>query len=278
MSKLSLTKNVSNEDRKMLKRIFWRSLAVFAGPCGAPYRQAPGFTMSIMPALTRYYPEKEQLAEAMERHMTPYNITQNVGTFAMGLVASMEKENAEHPEDYDPSAIVSIKTALMGPLSGIGDSIYWGIVRSIAAAVGIGAAANGSILGPILFLLIYNIPGMLGRYYLTFLGFTMGESFISEAFKSGMISILIKCAGIIGMMMVGYMIATTVTMNIALTIPMEGGDPLAIQTYLDQLLVGILPLGLSFLCYWALKKNMNLNALLFLVMGVGFVLGFVGIC
>ncbi len=271
-------KKLSTEDRKMLNSIFWRSLMVFAGPCGAAYRQAPGFTNSIMPALVRYYPEKEKLAEAMVRHMTPYNITQNVGTFAMGLVASMEKENAENYGEYDPSAIVSIKTALMGPMSGIGDSIYWGIVRSIAAAVGIGAAAGGSILGPILFLLIYNIPGMLGRYYLTYLGYTMGESFISQAFKSGLIQILIKCAGIIGMMMVGYMVATTVTFNIALSIPMQDAEPVLIQTYLDQLLVGVLPLSLSFVCYYALKKNVNLNALIFIVMGIGFVLGFVGIC
>ena len=59
-------KKLSTEDRKMLNSIFWRSLMVFAGPCGAAYRQAPGFTNSIMPALVRYYPEKEKLAEAIE--------------------------------------------------------------------------------------------------------------------------------------------------------------------------------------------------------------------
>ena len=176
--------HISEADRKMLNKIYWRSFMVFAGPCGAAYRQAPGFTMSIMPALERYYPEQEKRAEAMQRHMTPYNITQNVGTFAMGLAASMEHENAVHYGDYDPSSIVSIKTALMGPLSGIGDSIYWGIVRCIAAGVGIGFAASGSILGPILFLVIYNLPGMLGRYYLTYLGFSMGENFIRHDYDS----------------------------------------------------------------------------------------------
>ena len=101
--------HISEADRKMLNKIYWRSFMVFAGPCGAAYRQAPGFTMSIMPALERYYPEQEKRAEAMQRHMTPYNITQNVGTFAMGLAASMEHENAVHYGDYDPSSIVSIK-------------------------------------------------------------------------------------------------------------------------------------------------------------------------
>ena len=228
MSKLF--NNISDADKKMLTKIYWRSFAVFAGPCGAAYRQAPGFTMSIMPALERYYPEQEKRAEAMQRHMTPYNIAQNVGTFAMGLAASMEHENAVHYGDYDPSSIVSIKTALMGPLSGIGDSIYWGIVRCIAAGVGIGFAASGSILGPILFLVIYNLPGMLGRYYLTFLGFSMGENFITKAYESGMITILTKCAGIIGLMMVGFMISSNVSLSLALTMPVSGAD--------DALLLG----------------------------------------
>lgn len=176
-------------------------------------------------------------AEAMQRHMTPYNITQNVGTFAMGLAASMEHENAVHYGDYDPSSIVSIKTALMGPLSGIGDSIYWGIVRCIAAGVGIGFAASGSILGPILFLVIYNLPGMLGRYYLTFLGFSMGENFITKAYESGMITILTKCAGIIGLMNVGFMISSNVSLSLALTMPVSGAEPIAVQPYLDSLLM-----------------------------------------
>ena len=52
MSKLF--NNISDADKKMLTKIYWRSFAVFAGPCGAAYRQAPGFTMSIMPALERF--------------------------------------------------------------------------------------------------------------------------------------------------------------------------------------------------------------------------------
>lgn len=274
----NLFKSVSADDKKMLDKIYWRSFLVFAGPCGTAYRQAPGFTFSIVPAIERWYPEKDKRAECMLRHMTPYNITQNVGTFAMGLAASMEHENALHYGEYDPSAIVSIKTSLMGPMSGIGDAIFWGIVRTIAAGVGISMAASGSILGPILFLLIYNIPGMICRYYLTYLGYSMGETFIKKAFESGMVSILTKCAGIVGMVMVGFMIATNVSMSLALKMQVTGADPILVQTSLDSLLQGILPLGLSLGCYSLLKKNMNQNTLIFVVMAFGFILGLIGIC
>lgn len=274
----NMFKNVSSEDKKMLNSIFLRSFMVFAAPCGVAYRQAPGFTFSIVPAIERYYPEQDKRAECMLRHMTPYNITQAVGTFAMGLAASMEKENAANYGSYDVSAIPAIKTSLMGPLSGIGDALFWGIVRTISASVGISLAATGSVMGPILFFILYNIPNVLCRYYMTYLGYTLGETFLKEAYKSGFVSILTKCAGIVGMTMVGFMITSTVKMSLALTLTIPGAEPVLVQTYIDQIMQGVLPIALTFACYYALKKNMNQNTLVFVVMLVGFVLGFLGIC
>ena len=54
----------------------------------------------------------------------------------MGIVASMEEENAKNPDDFDTSTITSIKTALMGPLAGIGDSMFWGTLLVIGIGVG----------------------------------------------------------------------------------------------------------------------------------------------
>ena len=272
----NMFKNVSKEDKKMLNSIFWRSFMVFACPMPA-YRQAPGFTFSVCPALERYYPEKEKRAEAMQRHMTPYNINQDVGTFAMGLAASMEKENAANYGNYDASAIPAIKTSLMGPMSGIGDALFWGIVRTISASVGISLAATGSLMGPILFFVLYNVPNVLTRYLMTYWGYTLGETFLKDAYESGFVSILTKAAGIVGMTMVGFMIVSTVRTSLALTLTIPGGEPILVQSYIDQIMQGILPIGVTFICYSLLKKGMKVNNLIFLVMGVAFVLGFLRI-
>ena len=45
----------------------------------------------------------------------------------------------------------------MGSLSAIGDSIFFGTIRVIAASVGCSLALQGNALGPILYLLIFNI-------------------------------------------------------------------------------------------------------------------------
>ena len=52
----------------------------------------------------------------------------------------------------------------MGPLSGIGDSIMLGTLRILAVGIGASLAAQGNILGPILFLIIFNVPAFILRY------------------------------------------------------------------------------------------------------------------
>jgi fructoselysine and glucoselysine-specific PTS system IID component len=48
----------------------------------------------------------------------------------------MEEENQRNPE-FNEESINAIKTSLMGPLAGIGDSIFWGSLKVIAAGMGI---------------------------------------------------------------------------------------------------------------------------------------------
>lgn len=227
--------------------------------------------------MNRYYKDDpEGRREAMMRHTTWYNITQNVGTFVMGLVASMEKKNAQG-KDFDAESIVALKTSLMGPLSGIGDSIFWGVIRVIAAGVGISLAAQGSILGPILFLLIYNIPSILTRYYLTYMGFSLGSSFIEKIYANGSMKILNKAASTLGLLMIGSMTASMVKFESKLSVPIAGGKPILIQTYLDQLFKGLIPLSITLLCYWLLSKKVNVNWILLGVLVLAIILGLLGV-
>ena len=243
------TENLSREDRKMLNSIFWRSFFCQASRAGGQTRQhAIGFVYSIAPALDRYYKDdKEAKIRALIRHTQFFNITSIVSTLVMGIIASMERENSRN-SDFDEQSIVALKVALMGPMSGIGDSIFIGVVRVIAAGIAVSLASTGSLLGPIIFLLIYNVPGTMIRYYLTYLGFTSGAGFISKIYESGMMKVLTKSASILGLIMVGAMTASTVTFKTAITIPMVDADPVQLQTYLDAVFKGLVPLGITLGC------------------------------
>ena len=274
----TMTKTTSAEDKKMLNKIFLRSFSVFASCAGGSVKGgADGWLYSIQPALNRYYKDDpEKLADAMRRHTTWYNITQNVGTFAMGLVASMEHENSEH-DDFDTESIDGIKVSLMAPMSGIGDAIFWGVLRVIAAGIGINLAMSGSPLGAIMFLLIYNIPSILCRYFMTYLGFQMGTNFISQLYEGGLMKLITKATSTVGLVMIGAMTAANVSFNTILSIPVQDADPIMVQTYLDSIFKGIIPLGLTLFCLWLLKKNVNVNWILVGVMVAALIMGFVGI-
>lgn len=257
---MKLTNNLSREDKKMINSICWRSLNAHCSRVGGQARQmAIGFLWQIMPALNRYYKDQpEKKKEAFYRHVQFCNVSNAIYPFLAGLVASMEKENSE-VDDFDTSSIVAIKAALMGPLAGIGDSLLFSVVRVIAAGIGISFALQGSILGPILFFLIYNGCTMALRFSLGYVGFISGSSFITNMYQNGTLKILTKCAGILGLIMVGAMTASTVKFTTAISIPIPGGEAVALQSSLDTLFLGLVPLLLTFGCKKLLDKNVNIN-------------------
>ena len=257
---MKLTNNLSREDKKMINSICWRSLNAHCSRVGGQARQmAIGFLWQIMPALNRYYKDQpEKKKEALYRHVQFCNVSNAIYPFLAGLVASMEKENSEI-DDFDTSSIVAIKAALMGPLAGIGDSLLFSVVRVIAAGIGISFALQGSILGPILFFLIYNGCTMALRFSLGYVGFISGSSFITNMYQNGTLKILTKCAGILGLIMVGAMTASTVKFTTAISIPIPGGEAVALQSSLDTLFLGLVPLLLTFGCKKLLDKNVNIN-------------------
>ena len=137
---------------------------------------------------------------------------------------------------------------------------------------------SGSPLGAIMFLLIYNIPSILCRYFMTYLGFSMGTNFISEMYEGGLMKLITKATSTVGLVMIGAMTAANVQFNTILSIPVQDSDPVMIQTYLDSIFKGIVPLGLTLVVLWLLrKKNVNVNIILVGIMVLALVLGLVGI-
>ena len=272
-----ITKNLSKEERKMLRKAFWRSFTLYAAV--SPAKQgASGFCYSMMPFIDSFYKGKpEEKKAALVRSMSYFNTTIPCSTFIMGLTASMEKKNSEQ-EDFDANSINAVKSSLMGPLAGIGDSIFWGVLRVIAAGIAVGLGMSGNILAPVVFLLLFNVPSILIRYYGTFLGYRLGSEYIQKMYESGLMSILTKCASIVGLVMVGGMTAGMVTFQSKFELMMEGSSILNLQSMLDQIFVGIVPLGLTLLCYYLLKKkNISVTMLIIGVILLGILLSCLGI-
>lgn len=261
---------LSLEEKSILKKVFWRSWALF-GSFNMIKMQGYGYSFAMQPVIDAFYDSQEDKRKALIRSSTFFNCTYETAPFIMGLNSAMEKTNSEN-KDFDVDSINAVKASLMGPLSGIGDSIFWGTLRLIAASIGIPLAMNGNVLGPILFLLIYHLPSIFVRYKLLYIGYSSGERFLSTAFKSGTFENLTYCATMVGMIMIGAMTAQSVTITTPLKIAMSKGKPLVIQDILNTIMPGILPLLLLLGVFYLVRKKVKI---VYLLMGI-IVLGILG--
>lgn len=245
-----------------------------------PAQMHSGFTYSIIPALKKIYKDdKKKRVEAYGRHMNEFfNVTPYISGLPLGIVLAMEEQNAQS-DDFDTSTITGIKTALIGPLSAIGDTIFHATLRIIAVAIVIGMASQGNILGPILFLLIFNVPQFIARWWSLKSGYSMGTKLLEQAESSGIMNKISYVASTIGLAAVGAMTAFNVNFSTVLSIPnAAGGDPTQVQALLDTICPKLLPLVLVLLCFWLLsKKHVNVIPLLIGVLIVGVVLSLCGI-
>jgi PTS system mannose-specific IID component len=186
----------------------------------------------------------------------------------MGITAAMEEQNCQQ-EDFDTESINTVKTGLMGPLAGVFDSLFWGTLKVIAAGVGISLAINGNILGPVLFLIIFNLPHILLRYNLTFIGYETGNKFLRDLAKSNVMDKLTTGASILGLMVIGAMPAVLMPVKTPLMIGTHDSQ-VALQGIFDQLVPGLIPLSLTFLAFWLVKKNVKTTWLLLGILVLGF--------
>lgn len=260
--------------RADLKRLFWRSI---------PYEHSwnyermghIGFMWALMPILRKLYPQDADFKAALKRHMELYNVTPYISTLPMSIAAAMEEVNATE-DNFDTSAISNVKLALMGPLSGVGDAFYWGTLRILATGVGTSLALQGSILGPILFLLVFNVPHYIIRYLLTFVGYRFGSDMISKVQESGIMDTIVKMASIMGAMVIGAMTMEMVTVDIPLMVG-AGDGAQTLAELLNGIFPGFVTMGLFGIVYLMLKKKMNPLLIMLVILLVSIAGAFFGV-
>lgn len=234
------------------------------------------FCYSMLPIIKKLYPNKDDQTEAMQRHLEFFNTTPHMSTLILGITAAMEEQNANDPE-FETESINNVKVSLMGPLAGIGDSFIWGTLRIIATGVGVSLAAQGNILGPILFLLLFNIPAQGLRFYLMHAGYKLGSGFLAKVQESGLMEVLTYGASVLGLMVIGGMTAENVGVNVPLVIG-SGETATTLGDICNTIMPGLLPLAFTLLMYWLVsKKNVKTTTLLVALVVVGLVGSFFGI-
>jgi PTS system mannose-specific IID component len=151
----------------------------------------------------------------------------------------------------------------MGPLAGLGDSILKFTWLPICGSIGAALALNGSILGPILMFLLYKSLNVASKYYGIHLGYKKGMDLI-EGTGGNILQRLANMANVVGLMVIGALIASVVKVNIVSEIA-AGENVIAFQEMFDKVMPGLFSLLITFIVYKILKKTNGKHAPLLIV-------------
>lgn len=301
MNKITLTK----KDRIA---VAWRS-TFLQGSWNFERMQNGGWAYSMIPAIKKLYPEKEERIKALKRHMEFFNTHPYVASPILGVTLALEEERANGVA-VDDAAIQGVKVGMMGPLAGVGDPVFWFTLRPMLGALGASIALSGNILGPIIFFVVWNVLRWAFMLYTQEFGYKAGSK-IADDLSGGLLKKVTKGASILGMFVLGSLVQRWVSINFApivskvelqdgafidwesLPVGAEGvrtafeqfssGLSLSatkvttLQNNLDDLIPGLAALLLTLLCCKLLKNKVSPILIIIILFVVGIAGHFVGI-
>lgn len=233
--------------------------------------QAGGWLWAQLPILEKIYADdKEGLSAAMHDNLEFINTHPNLVGFLMGLLVSLE-ESGE-----DRNLIKGLKVALFGPIAGIGDAIFWFTILPIVAGISCSFAAEGNMLGPIIFVGFYFVVWCL-RIVWTRLGYRLGTAAIEKIKDNA--DLVSNAATILGITVIGALIASYVSINVVSVITISEGIQISVQeAFFDKIFPNLLPMGLTLFNFYMLKKKQVSPVVLILgTIVVAIALSFLGI-
>ncbi|MFT4107440.1 MAG: PTS system mannose/fructose/sorbose family transporter subunit IID [Lacrimispora sp.] len=213
--------------------------------------QAIGFLTSFAPILKRLYHNKpkEERVEAMNRHLKFFNSHVNSDALILGVTAAVEESTTEEEKD----TVVAIKTGLMGPLAGIGDSVLKFTWLPICGSIGAALALNGSVIGPILMFLLYNVVNVATKYYGIHWGYQKGFEMVTGS-GTNVLQRMANIANVVGLMVIGALIASVIKVKFVMELG-AGENVIQLQEMFDKIMPGLFSLLVTIVVYRILKRT-----------------------
>lgn len=270
--KVSLTK-------KDLNKAYWQFERYAQACCSYERLQAPGFFCGMRNVIEKLYADDEEgKVEACKRHMEFYNSEfALVGPVILGIAVAMEEEKANGAE-IDGQAISAVKTSLMGPLAGIGDTLRQGTLIPIIGSIAISLGQSGNLIAPFFYMIVTLALNWGISYTLYHRVYQQGNSFIANFFTGNRMEKIMTMITSIGAVTIGALAASTVKLSTPLQLTF-GEKALSLQTNIfDAVILNLLPFAAVMLIYWLIaKKKVNINKVIVGIFAVCIIGGLIGI-
>lgn len=284
--------------KKALNSSFWRwfygNLTCFSHE----HMQTFGYMWSMLPLIQELYDTKEEQAQKLQTYYPFFNTEPQIGTIVVGITAGLEEARANGAEEIDDEMINGIRAGLMGPLAGIGDSLIVGTYIPVLLGVALGLSEGGSIIGPMFYIVVWNVTSIWFQKFIYNKGYELGGSAV-EVIVGEQATALRESVIIMGQVIVGAMAASWVNITTSLVLTTAGatgtkmvvdaatGDvveqtfettkKVMLQASLDGAFPKLLTMLFVLLCWWLMaKKNISPIKVMLLMIVVAFVGVFVG--
>ena len=230
---------------------------------------------TFLPVVKHLYPnDKAKQIDLMSREMEFFNVHPEFGSCILGLAISLEEEKAMG-KDIPNEFITNIKTSLMGPLAGVGDTIWQGVLIPIllALCIDVTLSGGGNIWGAIAYAVLMFLITYIFSIANFMFGYHAGSDAIMDFLEKGILNKLLKGASIMGCMVMGGLIVNYVNVKCGLTIVTSGTTFSLQESLFDAVLPNILPLGLTIGVYSLMQKKWTPVKIILLMVAIGVVGG-----
>ena len=195
-----ITKTIDGPKKKLSKKTLIKTwlLTTSTEACYNYERlQALGIAnLMITPIRALYDKVEDQVAE-LKKYLVFYNSEVfTIGPIINGITCSMEEARA-NGENVTAKDINSVRTGLMGPVAGIGDTVMQGILFPILFGIGCSMALDGSYLGPIFATVVFEVLIFACGYFMFMTGYKQGKTSLLKILKDGTVDKIINSFSIV---------------------------------------------------------------------------------
>lgn len=251
---MSSNKQYQLLDKKTVRKSWIRWMMYNLSATSYEFLEAFGFAYSMEPVLKKLYGKNEdEYFDALKRNSIFYNTEPQLGSLVNGITVGLEEQRALGNKDVSDDFIDSLRIGLMGPIAGIGDSMIQGMLIPILLSIGMGLANGGNPLGPIFYIIAYNLIIVAGSRYLYYKGYELGASAVNILIGKTAKKVT-QAITLFGTIVTGGVAATYVKIPLPIVLKFSNST-VNFQKILNGIFPSLLPLIVIYVSWWFMSKK-----------------------
>ena len=214
-----------------------------------------GLASALSPVVLALYPDRDARTAALRRHLSLFLTEPTLGAGLVGALAAAEARVASGDVSDADSELVGGKVGAMAVTGALGDNLVAGLLTALMVSIGAGMGLQGSLLGPLVFIVLQSAVVLGGAW----LAFRAGHRWARSGLAWAHDHEWLRAGGFAALRLGAFMLGAFVIRLVALSFPsavvVVEGARMSFQGYLDALLPRAIPLVITAWMWWQLRTR-----------------------